>query len=199
MTSILLKIECLFFIIKFKRIFYRIYYLEMSFRSFFTYLFKSNKNTTYEYKFAKLIKKLKREYNDNYGNVVKNIEDLYNPVFIIMDYKKWQGQGTECNLIDIMTNESGQIFEILQNQINKEGMTEDFNYLITELQEDVNLIQAQGFAAFETKMINMLIEVKKDSEQFKSNCTEIISIIDEMIHKLFIHNKNDNQNELETD
>jgi hypothetical protein len=74
----------------------------MSFTAFFTNLFKSNKNTTYEYKFAKLIKKLKSEYNDNYGNAVKNIEELYTPVFIIMDYKK----GTECNLIDVMTNES---------------------------------------------------------------------------------------------
>ena len=163
----------------------------MSFTSFFTYLFQSNKNKTYEYKFAKLIKKLKREYNDNYGNVVKNIEDLYAPVFIIMDYKK--GQGTECNLIDVMTNEAGQIFEILQNQIKKEGMKDYFDFYITELQEDVNLIQEQGFAAFETKMIKMLIEVKEDSEQFKSNCTQIISLVDEMNRKVanYIHNDND--------
>ena len=169
----------------------------MSFRSFVVDLFQSNKNKTYEYKFAKLIKKLTREYNDNYGNVVKNIEDLYAPVFIIMDYKK--GQGTECNLIDVMTNEAGQIFEILQNHIKKEGMKYYFDCYITELQEDVNLIQEKGFAAFETKMIKMLIEVKEDSEQFKSNCTQIISLIDEMRHTLAMHIQNDNQNESETD
>ena len=58
----------------------------MSFSSFVVDLFQSNKNKTYEYKFAKLIKKLKREYNDNYGNVVKNIEELYYEHFE-MDYK----------------------------------------------------------------------------------------------------------------
>jgi len=169
----------------------------MSIRSFVVDLFQSNKNTTYEYKFAKLIKKLKREYNDNYGNAVKNIEELYTPVFIIMDYKK--GQGTECNLIDVMTNEAEQIFELLQNQIQKEGMKDNFDCLITELQEDVNLIQEQGFAAFETKIIQMLIEVKENSEQFKTNCAQIISLVDEMRHNLAMHIQNDNQNDNNND
>ena len=33
-------------------------------------------------------------------------------------------------------------------------MKDNFDCLITELQEDVNLIQEKGFAAFETKIIN---------------------------------------------
>lgn len=53
------------------------------------------------------------------------------------------------------------------------GSDIEFNAMIDELQNDVDLIFTEGFSAFETKITNIFTEIEKEQKEYNELITKI--------------------------
>ena len=98
-----------------------------------------------------------------HSSVITNMDALYVQLFHIMDIAK--GMNLPCVLKDILTLLPE--FTAFTIMLKKNIPEDDFDGLIDELQNDVNLILDKGFVAFESKLLNLFAEIEQDEIDFK--------------------------------
>ena len=105
-----------------------------------------------------------------------NMNALYIPMFQIMDIAN--ETKLPCILKDIFSKTP--VFESIQNAMSN-GSNIEFNAMMDELQNDVDLILTEGFPAFETKITNLFTEIENEKKEYDElianihNCTKQIN------------------------
>ena len=109
----------------------------------------------------------------HHSSVIVNMNALYIPMFQIMDIAN--ETKLPCILKDIFSKTP--VFESIQNAMSN-GSDIEFNAMMDELQNDVDLILTEGFPAFETKITNLFTEIENEKNEFEalmnkiSDCTK---------------------------
>ena len=108
-----------------------------------------------------------------FPDAIENVEPLYIKMFQLMDIAS--EKQIPCVLKDIINSIPGmnELIGKMMNDDNDDNddndgtMQEDFDCIIAEMQEDVDLILEHGFPAFEEKLINMFVKIEDEDKQFK--------------------------------
>lgn len=112
-------------------------------------------------------------FTEKHPGAIETMNSFYNKVFMIMDIAN--EKQIPCVLKDIF-NSIPEMNVIITNLLNGKNMEEDFDGLIAEIQEDVDLILEHGFTAFENKILNLFVEVEKEDKKFKDLMENISKI-----------------------
>ena len=113
----------------------------------------------------------------HHPSVITNMNAMYEPVFKIMDIAN-QKQ-IPCILKDIFNQIPN--YEEIKQIISNTCEDADFNELLDELQKDVDLINAEGYPAFETKIKALFDEIVQEQKEYEEligkigDCSQKIS------------------------
>lgn len=121
---------------------------------------ENNSSVNYSNKFSKFMVKCDNKYKEQFPDVMDKLKGLYIPLFQMMDEAK--KRNIYCNIKEIINTAISSVFTPLLMLLSDV----EVNEIITELQNDVDLILEKGFDAFENKILDMFIELEKEDEKF---------------------------------
>ena len=113
---------------------------------------------------------------EKYPSIITNMNLLYVEMFRIMDIA--QSKNLPCVLKNIMALLPE--FDALKTILNSHILEEDFDGMIDELQKDIDLILAEGFPAFEAKILGLFAENEKEESDFHNLIEDITKCTNEL-------------------
>jgi len=123
----------------------------------------SNSNSNNGIEFNKFLEKIIK-YKTTMPDAYKKFVSLYELLFQIMDIA--MAMNEPCILQNIIqsTISKSIMFKSILSKLLSPASDPDIDELIEELQIDVDLIQTNGFGAFEQKIIDMFKEFEEDDK-----------------------------------